>query len=103
MTNAPQHILFRRDTAANWVAENPVLLDGEPGYETDTRKLKIGNGVAAWNALPYSAGGSSLESLADVTTTGKVDGSVLYYDQAANRFYLDSNVTKLTITDGGNF
>jgi len=103
MTYARQHILFRRDSAANWTAQNPVLLDGEPGYETDTRKMKIGNGVAAWNALPYSAGGSSLEGLSDVTTTDKVDKSVLYYDQATNGFYVDSAVTRLTITDGGNF
>ena len=32
----------RIDTAANWAAENPVLLDGEIGYERDTSKLKIG-------------------------------------------------------------
>ena len=41
----------RRDTAANWTAVNPVLLSGEWGFETDTRKLKIGDGVTAWNAL----------------------------------------------------
>jgi hypothetical protein len=26
---------------------------GEPGFETDTRKIKIGNGVSKWNILPY--------------------------------------------------
>ena len=50
-TNAK--ILIRRDTAANWTAANPVLGDGEQGYEKDTGKMKIGNGVTAWNALPY--------------------------------------------------
>lgn len=51
-------IVIRRDTAANWTAENPTLLQGEWGFETDTRKLKIGNGSATWNALPYyEAGG----------------------------------------------
>jgi hypothetical protein len=103
MTYARQHILFRRDSAANWTAQNPVLLDGEPGYETDTRKMKVGNGVTAWNALPYSAGGGSLEGLSDVNAIGKADGSVIYYNQAQNKFYVDSDVTKLTITDGGNF
>ncbi len=44
----------RRDTAANWTAVNPVLLSGEWGLETDTRKLKIGDGVTAWNALAYN-------------------------------------------------
>jgi hypothetical protein len=46
----------RRDTAANWTAVNPVLLSGEWGLETDTRKLKIGDGVTAWNALAYNGG-----------------------------------------------
>ena len=35
---------LRRKTRANWLAENPVLADGEPGLATDTGVLKIGNG-----------------------------------------------------------
>jgi len=50
-------ILIRRDTATNWTTANPVLGDGEQGYETDTRKMKIGNGSTPWNGLPYFAGG----------------------------------------------
>lgn len=46
-------IILRRDTSANWTTQNPVLLQGEPGYETDTGKLKIGNGENAWNSLAY--------------------------------------------------
>lgn len=44
---------FRRDTAANWTAANPVLALGEPGLETDTRKVKYGDGATAWTALAY--------------------------------------------------
>ena len=44
---------LRRDTAALWAAINPILLIGELAYETDTNKLKIGDGTNAWNALPY--------------------------------------------------
>ncbi|MGC3945354.1 MAG: hypothetical protein QM762_12710 [Chryseolinea sp.] len=51
----------RRDTAAQWLAENPVLADGEPGYEKDTGKQKYGDGVTAWDALPYFAGDSNIE------------------------------------------
>ncbi len=36
---------IRRDTSYNWVKENPILLLGELGFEQDTNKLKIGNGV----------------------------------------------------------
>lgn len=46
-------IQLRRDVAADWTSANPVLADGEVGLETDTLKFKIGNGVAAWSALPY--------------------------------------------------
>jgi len=43
-------IQLRRDTAANWVSTNPVLRAGELGIETDTLKIKIGNGNA-WNSI----------------------------------------------------
>ncbi len=46
-------IQIRRDTAANWSANNPILAEGEIGYETDTYKIKIGDGVTAWNDLAY--------------------------------------------------
>ena len=50
-------ILLRRDTAANWSANNPVLASGEPGYETDTYRMKIGDGTTQWLSLPYYVGG----------------------------------------------
>ena len=43
----------RRDTAARWAQYNPILLEGEVGYELDTDQYKVGDGVNAWNALPY--------------------------------------------------
>jgi len=46
-------IQLRRDTAANWASANPVLIDGEFGYETDTRKAKIGDNTLAYVDLPY--------------------------------------------------
>ena len=44
-------------TAARLTAANPVLLAGEVVYEAETRRHKIGDGVKAWNVLPYSQGG----------------------------------------------
>jgi len=49
-------ITLRRDTSANWITNNPVLLSGEPGYETDTARMKIGDGSTLWNDLPYYVG-----------------------------------------------
>jgi len=46
-------IRLRRDTAANWTAANPVLLNGEAGIETDTRRFKVGDGTTAWSGLGY--------------------------------------------------
>lgn len=46
-------IQLRRDTKANWTAANPVLANGELGFETDTKRFKIGNGSTAWNLLEY--------------------------------------------------
>ena len=43
----------RRDTAANWASVNPVLEEGEPGFETDTQRWKFGDGATAWNSLKY--------------------------------------------------
>jgi hypothetical protein len=49
---------YRKDTAANWTSTNPVLLSGEPGYETDTGLQKIGDGSNPWNDLEYAGGGT---------------------------------------------
>lgn len=43
----------KRDTAANWTSNNPTLLSGEIGFETDTNKFKIGDGSTAWTSLAY--------------------------------------------------
>lgn len=68
-------IKFRRDTSANWTSINPIPAQGEPCYETDTGKLKIGNGSDNYVTLPYvSDGGGSAGDLpiATATTLGGV-------------------------------
>lgn len=46
-------IQLRRDSAANWAAQNPVLDYGEPGIDLTSGRVKIGDGVTAWNSLAY--------------------------------------------------
>lgn len=46
-------IQLRNDLAATWDSKNPVLNKGEIGIEIDTRKMKVGDGTTAWNALSY--------------------------------------------------
>ena len=56
---------LRRDTAANWTSANSVLALGEPGVETDTLKVKVGDGSTAWNSLAYSI----TKDFTDLTST----------------------------------
>ena len=46
-------IQIRRDTASAWTSANPTLAQGELGLETDTSKLKAGDGTTAWTSLGY--------------------------------------------------
>lgn len=55
-------IKLKRDTAANWASENTVLAQGEPGFESDTGKYKVGDGSTAWNSLDYMVPFRNIES-----------------------------------------
>ena len=46
-------IQIRRDTASNWTSADPTLSNGELGLETDTKRLKAGDGSTAWSSLAY--------------------------------------------------
>jgi len=48
-------IKLRRDTAANWLAADPILSIAEPGLETDTGYVKYGDGATPWTSLPYAS------------------------------------------------
>ncbi len=65
-------IRLRRDTAANWTAQDPVLLAGEMGIETDTRKYKVGDGTLAWSSLSYYIEGVLARGQASKMTSGTI-------------------------------
>ena len=70
-------IQLRRDTAANWVSNNPILLSGELGIETDTLKFKIGNG-SRWNATTsYALKVGEANGIATLNSAGKIPTSQL--------------------------
>jgi len=52
-------IQIRRGHSDFWTDENPILHPGEPGYEKNTNRMKIGDGVTPWRDLKYfvAAGG----------------------------------------------
>jgi len=49
-------IQLRRGKSIFWRETNPILHMGEPGYETNTRRLKVGDGKTPWNQLKYFTG-----------------------------------------------
>ena len=61
---------MRGDTAENWTAINPVLAEREFAYETDTKRMKAGNGSTAWNSLLYFETIRQLERINPVVTGG---------------------------------
>ena len=73
------NIQLRRGTAVEWVGSNPILAEGEIGVETDTKKLKVGDGLTVWLSLPYitltpAAAANLYAPIANPTFTGTVAG-----------------------------
>lgn len=75
MSDTITRFKLRNGTAAQWTAENPILLEGEVGIETDTRNFKVGNGVSAWSALSYYIASSVplVRGQASKMTDGTID------------------------------
>lgn len=70
-------IKLRRDTSANFTSKNPILGVGEPAYETDTKKLKIGDGTTAYTQLEYfSTGGGGSTNIGAALPLKIVDGVI---------------------------
>ena len=115
-------IKLRRDTAANWLAANPVLSLAEPGLETDTNKIKYGDGTSHWGDLPYAGGGTgntlvngsyTVSLGADGTTTfptgghiGATKGGTMLdagygYNTSLTTFYANANYAACVTGDAG--
>jgi hypothetical protein len=81
----------RRGTAAQWTSTNagagPVLNAGEIGWESDTNRFKIGDGVNNWANLDYFADTNS--------TTVPTFGTSIVFEGAT----ADSYETTLQVTD----
>ena len=61
-------IQIRRGTASSWSTTNPTLAVGEPGFVTDLKRLKIGDGTTAWNSLGYVSPTIAVNE--DISSTG---------------------------------
>jgi hypothetical protein len=94
-------IQVRRGSASDWSGVNPILAAGELGVETDTRKIKVGDGSTAWNSLSYIAadapeiGEISQDAINTALTMGA--GLTKTYNDGSNTITInvDSNVVAL--------
>jgi hypothetical protein len=94
-------IKLRRDTTANWAAANTVLAVGEPGLNTSTNGIKYGDGVTAWNSLPYAgivptATGNLIPALGNTYTLGNVTNPWASLYVSGNTIYLGNVVLTAT-------
>ena len=77
---------FRRNLASYWEEKNPVLAEGEPCFELDTGKLKIGNGTTAYKDLKYI----NSDSVQIEVATKDIIGAVLSSDEK-NQVFVDES------------
>lgn len=99
---------LKRGTAARWNELNPILSAGEPGFEIDTGRLKIGNGTSAWSQLNYqnelSGSVHSAPMRQDFPALG--NATLLYFAYTEKQLYCwveESNNYVLLNFGGGDF
>ena len=68
-------IQLRRGGAQEWANANPTLAQGELGIELDTGRIKIGDGVSAWNTLRYERPVESTSNTANTLVQRDADGN----------------------------
>jgi hypothetical protein len=65
----PTKIQIRRGTASQWTTANPTLSAGEFGLETDTDKVKLGDGETVWTSLAYFSDSFTVSQISDLTAS----------------------------------
>jgi hypothetical protein len=87
-------IRFRRDTEENWNLINPVLQQGEPGYNLTNQKLKIGDGSLSWDELSYLETSASSVDWEDVTNKPELFSGD--YQDLTNQPTIPTDISDLT-------
>lgn len=86
-------IQYRNDLAANWTTANPTLLSGEIGYETNTKLMKIGDGVTPWVSLAYFPSNAAI-------TGGTISGATINSSTIGATTPASGSFTSLNSTSG---
>lgn len=95
-------IQLRRGLASAWTSANPTLAQGEFGVETDTYRLKLGDGTSAWNSLGYYAPTQDLEDLLNVVISSETSGQILQYN-GTNWVNADIDALPSQTGEGGKY
>ena len=91
-------------TTAEWETENPILLKGEIGYDSTSKRYKIGDGVKTWKKLQYEIDTGVLSSGQQLVVNGNgilgdnTNFSQLVYDPTMS-FNGSPGVFRLSIND----
>jgi hypothetical protein len=96
-TTLKTKLIIRNDVAENWTTRNPKLSKGEVGLETDTLKMKVGDGATQWNALPYYNDQTNTYQ-DNITTNGKNIGDVAVVTTPIYEDVTDQTKTKVSRT-----
>jgi hypothetical protein len=101
---------LRRGKAASWSKNNPILALAEPGYETDTGKIKYGDGITPWNELKYfganeamiASGVYAVSNYSELPVVG--DSKLIYKVEDERKIYQwNAMESKYESLSGGSF
>lgn len=109
------NIKLRRGSSSEWSSVNPVLDSGEPGYDTTSKTLKIGDSATSWGGLPglpfavdpSMANGASkyrelvlVSALVDFKSTGDTE---IFTVPTGHTFFIDKmEIVTTSLTSAGN-
>lgn len=103
-------ISFRKGTSNQWIGATTPLANGEPGYDTDTLRLKIGDGTTAWSGLNYVglAGIGTSGYLSKFNSSQGVANSLIFDDGTRVGIGTTSPISRLQVSglvtaNSGNF
>lgn len=94
-------IMLKTDPAEAWRVNNPILLDGECGYESDTGLQKIGDGIHHWLELTYTNSGSAAIASTAIYAqdSGSLGGSsAADWNNKFNNYVLNSRIESVMST-----
>lgn len=90
--NITTRIANKYDSVQNWSTNNPTLLAGEIGIELDSNsnsmKVKVGNGSTSWNNLPYITTEAIVDAAMSDTSTRPVQNKTA-------KAYVDESIAHL--------